>query len=113
MNDGPGTVILRPVYAWLVNPRGGLGDQVFRLAVGGRTIGRTTPSDIVLRDAGASAEHARVSARSEADGRMVFHVEDLKSTNGTWLNGALTPGGPLKDHDRLEIGSTVLIFRQL
>lgn len=113
MDEGQATVVLRPVQAWLVNPRGELGAQVFRLAVGGRTIGRRASCDIVLNDQGASSEHARITARSVPDGSMAFHVDDLNSTNGTWVNGALTMGCQLHDQDHLEIGSTTFVFRQL
>lgn len=47
------------------------------------SLGRDMSNTIVLPDPGASAEHALISAR---DGH--WWLEDLGSTNGTFLNGA-------------------------
>ena len=46
------------------------------------SLGRDLANTIVLPDAGASAEHALISVR---DGH--WWLEDLESTNGTFLNG--------------------------
>lgn len=46
------------------------------------SLGRDLSNTIVLPDPGASAEHALISAR---DGH--WWLEDLESTNGTFLNG--------------------------
>ncbi len=46
------------------------------------TIGRAPDNTIVLADRGISAQHARLVQRG---GR--WWVEDLGSTNGTWVNG--------------------------
>mgnify|MGYP001128710768 CR=1 FL=1 len=52
------------------------------------TAGRDTNNDIVLEDAQASRNHARI----EFDGK-VFRITDLNSRNGTFLEGAkLLPG---------------------
>src|SRR5450432_2635710 len=70
-------------------------------------IGRAADNDLVLLDAHVSAEHARIV--SSIDG---FVLEDLGSTNGTWLTRdgeqfALAEAGPtiaLNPGDRLELG---------
>jgi len=70
------------------------------------TIGRAVESDIVVTSKRVSREHARV----RRDGwRMV--LEDLGSTNGTFLNGerVLTPVA-LQDGDRIKIGDVILTF---
>ena len=46
-------------------------------------VGRTWPSDSVVDDPSLSRQHARFT--STGDGVL---VEDLESTNGTWVNGA-------------------------
>ena len=50
---------------------------------GGVTIGRSEDADIRIVDSFASGIHARVHTRGNA-----YFVEDLESTNGTYLNGA-------------------------
>jgi hypothetical protein len=67
------------------------------------TMGRAAGCTITLADNYASQHHARVFRRDEA-----LHVEDLGSTNGTYLNGTkLTSAMPLKRGDRVKVGATV------
>jgi pSer/pThr/pTyr-binding forkhead associated (FHA) protein len=70
------------------------------------TIGRAVQNDIVITSKRTSREHARV--RCEGWRRM---LEDLGSTNGTFLNGerVLAPVA-LQDEDRISIGDVVLVF---
>jgi Protein of unknown function (DUF3662)/FHA domain len=85
------------------------------LAVGGRrllvapsggTIGRSRDCDIVLDDVGISRRHAEI--RPAQDG---WTVEDLGSTNGVIVNGRNTRGPqPLHSGDRVELGSTEIVF---
>ena len=85
------------------------------LALGGRrllvppeggTIGRSRDCAIVLEDAGVSRHHAEL--RPDEDGWL---VEDLGSTNGVLVNGRRIRGGQsLQDGDRLELGSTEVVF---
>jgi len=73
---------------------------------GGGTIGRSHDCDVVLEDSGASRRHAEVSPHS--DGWM---LRDLDSTNGVRVNGRSVHGSqPLHQGDRVEIGSTEIVF---
>jgi hypothetical protein len=72
---------------------------------GGATIGRGDV-EIVLEDPFASARHARVERQG---GVMV--LEDLGSTNGTYLNDELISGPqPLHPGDRIRIGDSLFTF---
>lgn len=63
---------------------------------------------MVIRDAAASRSHARVFEKA---GR--FYVEDLKSANGTNLNGSpLSSPRPLRSGDTIGIGEVVLSFEE-
>ncbi len=85
------------------------------LAVGGRrllllpaggTIGRSRDCNIVLDDIGISRRHADI--RLGPDG---WTIEDLGSTNGVLLNGRSVRGvHALHSGDRIELGSTAIIF---
>jgi pSer/pThr/pTyr-binding forkhead associated (FHA) protein len=67
----------------------------------GRAAGCTLP---LVDDTFASQVHARVFV---SEGRV--WVEDLGSTNGTYLNGTrVGPPAPLRPGDRLQVGGTVL-----
>jgi hypothetical protein len=73
---------------------------------GGGTIGRSRDCEILLEDAGISRHHAEI--RPGAEG---WTIEDLGSTNGVLLNGSKVRGGEtLQPGDRLELGSTEIVF---
>jgi pSer/pThr/pTyr-binding forkhead associated (FHA) protein len=68
------------------------------------TIGRAAGCQITIDDTYASQLHARVYQR---DGTV--YVEDLGSTNGTYLNRRKVTGPmQLQRGDKLQIGNTVL-----
>ena len=77
---------------------GPLANTVIPLGVDQITIGRAPDSTIVIDDDYASSRHARIYP---TDGGWI--VEDLGSTNGTWIERTritqptvLTPGTPLR-----------------
>jgi signal transduction histidine kinase/pSer/pThr/pTyr-binding forkhead associated (FHA) protein len=70
------------------------------------TVGRERSSPIRLHDSEVSRRHAEVRP-DEGSG---FRIVDLGSANGTYVNGLLIDQAPLKPGDRVQIGSTVLLF---
>ena len=73
----------------------------------GATLGRGDV-EIKLEDPFASSRHARISCQ----GRVVV-VEDLGSTNGTYLNDQPLSGPqPLHDGDRIRIGDSEFSYLQ-
>ena len=73
---------------------------------GGVTIGRSDDADVRITDRFASGIHCRVHTRGN-----VYYVEDMDSTNGTYLNGGELRGeASLSDMDEIQIGDTVLRF---
>lgn len=87
-----------------------LGDQEgqeYLIAEADRSIGRDTVNDIVIVDTEMSARHARISQANEE-----FRVEDLQSTNGTFVNGRrIEASTRLRDDDLLKMGRTLLKFK--
>ena len=71
-------------------------------------IGRHQTSDMILDDRLVSAEHARVRFLENG-----FTIVDLGSTNGLRVNGKPVTKLRLQHNDRIEIGTTTLIFQQL
>jgi len=63
-------------------------------------IGRDPSCDICLDNPGVSRNHARLSRLSDSE----YVVEDLDSTNGTFLNDEPVRRGQLRDQDTLLIG---------
>jgi pSer/pThr/pTyr-binding forkhead associated (FHA) protein len=77
-----------------------------RLSVQAVTIGRAVECDIVI----ASKRISRENTRIRQDGRHWF-VEDLASTNGTYLNGErIITGMKLRDGDSIKVGDVIFIF---
>ncbi|MCB1014796.1 MAG: FHA domain-containing protein [Acidimicrobiales bacterium] len=73
-----------------------LGDEI--------TVGRAAGCSVTLDDTYVSQIHSRVFIR---DGKVF--VEDLGSTNGTYLEGVKVQGPMvMKKGDRLKVGSTVM-----
>jgi pSer/pThr/pTyr-binding forkhead associated (FHA) protein len=71
-------------------------------------IGRGPKCQIVLDDSYVSQMHARLFAKGDA-----FMVEDLGSTNGTYLNRRkVTAPTELRRGDQVKIGKTVLEMRK-
>ena len=75
---------------------------------GGALLGRGDQADIRLEDAFASSRHARLVPEGE-----VMVLEDLGSTNGTYLNGEPVRGPqPLHVGDRIRIGDSEFEFER-
>lgn len=73
------------------------------------TLGRAHDSTIVLDDDYASSRHARIYP--DRDGRWI--VEDLGSTNGTYLDRTrLTSPVPIPPGAPVRIGKTVIELRK-
>jgi diguanylate cyclase (GGDEF)-like protein len=70
-------------------------------------IGRTDESDVFFGDESLSRRHARVFRR-----QGVYFVEDLASTNGTFVHGvAVSEAVPLEDGAHIQLGrATILRF---
>lgn len=71
------------------------------------TIGRLPECDVVVPDPAASRSHARIVRRGG-----VWLIEDLGSTNGTYVNDEPVTERALEDGDRITVGATVLEFRR-
>lgn len=73
-------------------------------------LGRDLVCDIALADAKSSRKHARIQWMNAADSDAPPEVwiEDLASTNGTWINGRrLDEPTRLYERDKVLIGSTL------
>ncbi len=62
-------------------------------------IGRNAENDIVVENLAVSKLHARIVKQDEA-----YYIEDLNSTNGTYLNKIRITKKDLKDNDIISVG---------
>ena len=78
------------------------------------TLGRALEADIRINDSRASRLHARITTeRDEATGETRYRLNDLKSTNGTLLNGKAIDQEFLQDGDKFEVGDQFIRFAML
>jgi hypothetical protein len=70
-------------------------------------IGRANECELRLDDPGVSRRHAEVRVTGN-DAEII----DLGSTNGIRVNGRAVPSARLVDGDRIDMGSTSLVFRR-
>ena len=75
---------------------------------GGLSIGRAENNGLAVDDQFMSHMHARILRRGP-----FFYVEDLGSTNGTFINDQrITGDAQLRVHDELRLGETVLRYEE-
>ncbi|UCF83113.1 MAG: FHA domain-containing protein [Desulfobacteraceae bacterium] len=83
----------------------------FDLTVNTAFVGRSSRNDIQIKDIMVSRKHLKISRTGET-----FSVEDLRSTNGTLLNGkTIEPGECIEmgNKDTISIGDTVFRFGEI
>jgi hypothetical protein len=71
------------------------------------TVGRAPTSNIVLDETTVSSTHARLRPRGQ-----IYVVEDLGSTNGTYVNERAVTEAQLRLDSRLRIGETVFRYEE-
>ena len=79
--------------------------QSYTFSTGEVTIGRSPDCQIVLKDFGISRTHARIIANEDG-----VRIADLKSKNGTQVNGVQVMEAVLKDGDKILLGKLPLTF---
>ena len=102
---GPRLVVTAGGKAGTGTPESRGEEQAFYLTHSVTVIGRAADADLRLNDPGVSRKHAEI----RKDGGD-FVVYDLGSTNGVRVNNAPAAQHRLRNGDRVEVGSTTLIF---
>lgn len=69
------------------------------------TLGRRPYNDVVLDNLAVSGRHARLFQEDQQ-----VTIEDMDSTNGTYVNGHAVKRQVLQDNDTIEIGHFKIIF---
>ena len=81
-------------------------EKVFRIVSGSvRTVGRAAGADFIVVAPLVSRVHCRLTALSDGG----LEVQDLDSTNGTFVNGRRIQTARLKPGDRLGVGRVELV----
>jgi pSer/pThr/pTyr-binding forkhead associated (FHA) protein len=81
-------------------------ERTFRVLPGvARTIGRSTGADFILDAALVSRVHCQLLALGDG----ALEVQDLESTNGTYVNGARIERARLSPGDKVQVGRVELV----
>ena len=92
--------------ALLVMEQGPQPGKVFPLEAAEVRLGRSPTNDIVLAPATISRHHALIRRHGDT-----YVLEDLQSTNGTYLNGEpVVTRSPLGEGDRIRLGEVMFRF---
>ena len=91
--------------ALVVRAGGGRVGESFPLDHDRMTIGRRPDSDVFLDDVTVSRDHALIVRRGDE-----FHLDDLGSLNGTYVNRRRIETHHLADGDELQVGKYKLTF---
>jgi len=100
----------RPTEMWVLEgvAPDGADHWTFRLTKGAiKTVGRAPRADFVVDAPLVSRLHCRVTAA--VDGTLL--VEDLGSTNGTFVNGERVASREIRHGDRIGVGRVELVAR--
>ena len=92
----------------LILHQGEESECAFEVRTDTMTIGRSRKSDIALEDPAVSRVHAVVTC--DEDG--TYCICDQDSINGTYVNSERIIEQVLEDGDEIQVGMTVLAFRQ-
>lgn len=91
-----------------LSPIAGQVKERFTISDSEVVIGRDPKSGITLQDHGVSRRHARIF-QTETD----FVIEDLGSSNGTYVDGVPVVSCVLHSGDSVQIGHTLFLFDRL
>jgi pSer/pThr/pTyr-binding forkhead associated (FHA) protein len=91
--------------ALVVRAGGGRVGESFPLDGDRMTIGRRPDSDVFLDDVTVSRDHALIVRRGDE-----YHLDDLGSLNGTYVNRRRIESHHLADGDELQVGKYKLTF---
>ena len=91
--------------ALVIRAGGGRAGESFSLQGDRLSIGRRPDSDIFLDDVTVSRDHAVLVHRGHE-----YHLDDMGSLNGTYVNRRRIDSHRLKDGDELQIGKYKLAF---
>jgi hypothetical protein len=100
--------VVQPLIAQLRIANGDAEGRIIPLTQSEYLVGRHRDNEIQIADLGVSGFHARIYRGPEG-----FVLEDLKSRNGTWVNGTRVFHATLAHGDKVHFGQTDLVFEVL
>lgn len=98
--------------AKLIQIKDGSAGIVFPIQKRQTTLGRDESSDICLNDSLVSKHHAviEITVNQELNGAYEYILQDLESTNNTYVNDQLINLHRLREGDLIRIGTNMFSF---
>jgi diguanylate cyclase (GGDEF)-like protein len=90
--------------AYLILLTGNDVGKIFKLAPGEVQIGRSHRAEIRIEDDSISRAHCKITLDNKA-----VQVEDLGSSNGTFVNGKRVERAALRDGDKIRVGEVTIL----
>jgi uncharacterized protein DUF4388/FHA domain-containing protein len=100
--------VVQPLIAQLRVANGDTQGRIIPLTESEYLIGRHRDNNIQIADLGVSGFHARIYRGPDG-----YVLEDLKSRNGTWVNGTRVFHATLTQGDKVHVGQTDLMYEVL
>lgn len=72
--------------------------------------GRTSSNQVQIDDLAVSNEHAQIISKTGSKGETLYFLEDLNSTNGSFINETQIDKQRLHHKDSLRIGWNIFTF---
>jgi diguanylate cyclase (GGDEF)-like protein len=91
-------------HAYLILLAGNDIGQIFKIEPGDAVLGRSRGAQICLDDDSISRNHCRIRRKGE-----LIEIEDLGSSNGTYVNGMRVSNLVLQDGDKIRVGDTTIL----
>ena len=85
-------------------------DKISPIASDRLRIGRAADNEIAIIDTTVSNQHAEITRHKVSDAQTDYYIEDLNSTNHTYVNNQEILRRQLQEGDIIRIGTTRLKF---
>lgn len=82
----------------------------FDIEKSGLSIGRAASNQVQIDDTAVSTNHAEIVIEQNGDGKQVYMICDVGSTNGTFLNEQKVEREPLQHKDVIRVGWNNFVF---
>lgn len=96
--------------AMIIQTVDGVVSNKFDIKQSALKFGRTTDNEVQIDDLAVSNEHAQVTCETNDKGEAVYFIEDLGSTNGSFVNEIKIEKQQLHHKDSLRIGWNMFTF---
>jgi len=96
--------------AMIIQTVDGVVSNRFEIKPPGLRLGRTAENQVQIDDLAVSTEHAQIICEIDHRGETVYFLEDLGSTNGSFINDAKIKKQQLHHNDSLRIGWNTFKF---